>query len=92
MTTKSTYQFTVDTSKLYAALLDEIIRFIEGKPNRIAPMDILLDSVKIMLAGRLSREQNGAIIQINEIPIDDPGYDGELFYRGYAAGAKKLYT
>jgi hypothetical protein len=92
MTTKSTYQFTVDTSKLYAALLDEIIRFLEGKPHRIAPMDALLDSVKIMLAGRLSREQNGAIIQIDEIPIDDPGYDGEMFYRGYAAGARKLYT
>ncbi len=92
MTTKSTYAFTVDTSKLYAALLNEIFQFMEGKAHKLAPMDVLLDSVKIMLAGRISRENGGQTVSLDAIPADDPGYDGAAFYRGYAANAKPLYT
>ncbi|NLO37376.1 MAG: Gfo/Idh/MocA family oxidoreductase [Clostridiaceae bacterium] len=92
MTTKSTHAFTVDTSKLYAALLDEIFQFMEGKTHKLAPLDVLLDSVKIMLAGRISRENGGQTVPLDAIPADDPGYDGALFYAGYSANAKLLYT
>jgi hypothetical protein len=51
----------------------------------------LTDAIKIMLAGRISREQEGRFVPIEEIPGDDPGYDGHAFARGYAAAAKKIY-
>ncbi|MBP8989333.1 MAG: Gfo/Idh/MocA family oxidoreductase [Clostridia bacterium] len=92
MTNRSTDQFTVDSGKLYAALLNEIIHYLEGKQNRIAPIERLLDSIRIMLAGRLSRMQQGMLVSIDDIPPDDPGFDGFSFYKKYASDAKPLYT
>ncbi|HZO86839.1 MAG TPA: Gfo/Idh/MocA family oxidoreductase [Chthonomonadaceae bacterium] len=91
MTTKSTFQFRMDTSKIYAALLDRICDFMETGQNRMAPVNALTESVKIMLAGRLSRERGGGEVRLADIPADDPGYDGADFARGYAAAASKLY-
>ncbi|MDO9543350.1 MAG: Gfo/Idh/MocA family oxidoreductase [Kiritimatiellia bacterium] len=99
MTTKRTYQFRVDTAKIYAALLDRICDYMENKNNPLAPVPALTESVKIMLAGRISREQNGRECRLADIPDNDPGYDGNLFERAYAAtaaaavaaGTKKLY-
>ncbi|MBU0715553.1 MAG: Gfo/Idh/MocA family oxidoreductase [Verrucomicrobia bacterium] len=91
MTTKATYQFRVDTAKIYAALLDRICDYMETKKNAIAPVPALTESVKIMLAGRISREQQGRECRLVDIPANDPGYDGNEFERGYAAAAKKIY-
>jgi len=91
MTTKTTSHFVIDTSKIYRALLDEIICFMEGKPNRLATMPVLLDSVKIMLAGRISRAQNGLTINLSDIPDHDEGYNGQAFFKEYSAAAKKMY-
>lgn len=91
MTTKTTSQFVIDTGKIYRALLNEIICFMEGKPNRLAAMPELLDSVEIMLAGRISRERNGAAVNLGDIPNQDKGYDGQAFFNEYSAAAKKMY-
>ncbi|MFH1477644.1 MAG: Gfo/Idh/MocA family oxidoreductase [Verrucomicrobiota bacterium] len=89
MTTKATCQFRVDTAKIYAALLDRICDYMETKKNSIAPVPALTESVKIMLAGRISRAQEGRECRLADIPDDDSGYDGNVFERGYAAAAKK---
>lgn len=91
MTTKSTYQFRIDTSKIYGALLDRICTYMETGKNTLAPVHLLIESVRIMLAGRLSRERDGAEVKLSDIPADDPGYDGDVFERGYAQNAKKIY-
>ncbi len=91
MTTSKTFQFTVDTGKIYAALLDEIFAHLAGQPSRIVSVNDLADSVKIMLAARISRAQGGTLIKLDEIPLTDPGYDGAEFYAGYSAAAKPMY-
>jgi hypothetical protein len=93
MTTKSNYQIRMDAGKIYGALLDNICDYMEKKPNRIAPVSELTESIKIMLAGRLSRGMGGAEVKLADIPIDDPGFDGDEFERGYAKNAvgAKLY-
>jgi predicted dehydrogenase len=91
MTTKTTYQFRIDTSKIYAALLDRICDYMETGKNDLAPVKTLTESIKIMLAGRISRAQEGREIKLADIPADDPGYDGDAFERAYAAAAKKIY-
>jgi hypothetical protein len=73
MTTRATYQFRVDTAKIYAALLDRICDFMENKGNFLAAMPALTESVKIMLAGRISREQGGGECRLVDIPDNDPG-------------------
>lgn len=91
MTTKSTYNFKIDSSQIYKALLEEICDFMEKKPNRLVPVEAITESVKIMLAGRLSRANGGKEIALADIPEDDPGFDGAEFIKGYAASAGDIY-
>ena len=84
MTTKTTFQFAVDSKRLYMALLDQVLNRLENKPNILADVPALLESVKIMLAGRLSRARGGVEVKLADIPDDDPGFDGAAFERFYA--------
>ena len=88
MATKGTFQFRVDTDKIYGALLDRICDYMETGENKMASVDALTESVKIMLAGRISREKGGVEVKLADIPADDPGYDGDLFEQRYAAAGK----
>ena len=91
MTTKGTHHFRMDSSKLYEALLDEICLFMEGKPNRMATTDALLESVRVMLAAAASRALGGETVALDALSDDMPCYDGRAFWKGYAAAAGKLY-
>ncbi|MCE5323515.1 Gfo/Idh/MocA family oxidoreductase [bacterium] len=89
MTTKTTYQFRVDTGKLYGSLLDRIFDYMETG-CKMASMQDLTESVKIMLAGRVSRENDGKETALTDIPNDYAGYDGALFAKSYAAAARDI--
>lgn len=91
MTTGTTHRFRIDVGKIYGALLDRICDYMETGRNTLASVDELIQSVKIMLAGRISRERSGAEILLSEIPGDDRGYDGYEFEKKYAASAAKIY-
>jgi hypothetical protein len=91
MTTKSTYQFRLDTGKIYGALLDRLLESLTGA-RTVATVPELSESVQIMLAGRLSREAGGGEVRLEAIPAEDPGYDGGEFARGYAAASGKYYA
>jgi len=64
---------------------------MENKNNSLAPVPAITESIKIMLAGRISREQQGCECRLADIPANDPGYDGHVFERVYAAAAKKTF-
>lgn len=91
MTTKSTYQFRIETGRVYGQLLDRICDYMETGKNALAPVTAITESIRVMLAGRISREQGGKEIAIAEIPENDPGFDGAAFARGYAKAAGKIY-
>jgi len=91
MTTKGTYQFRIDTTKIYGALLDRICDYLESGRNLLAPVPDITEAIKIMLASRISRENQGITVRIADIPVDDPGYDGYAFEEGYAKTAAKIY-
>ncbi len=88
MTTKTIYHFRIDNKKLYGTLLDRICDYMETGTNRLAPVSRLTHAVKIMLAGRLSRENGGSEVMLRNIPENDPGFDGDKFEREYAAAAQ----
>lgn len=90
-TTKAVYPISIDSGRIYKAMLDRICDQLETGRSDLAPVADILDSVKIMLAGRLSREKGGQVVRIDEIPEDDPGYDGDSFEKGYAAAAAPIY-
>ncbi len=90
-TDKFTHHFRIDTSKIYGALLDRICDYMETGENTLAPVRILTEAVKIMLAGRISRENGGLVVALSDIPENDPGYDGDAFEQDYASKATKIY-
>jgi len=91
-TDKSTFHFRVSTeTRLYGALLDRICEYMETGINKLAPVGEITESVKIMLAGRISREKGGVEVKLTEIPGNDPGFDGDRFEAEYAAAASKIY-
>ncbi len=92
MTTKTTFQFRMDPNRLYAALIEQIANRMEGRPNCLAASEALVESVKIMLAGGASRARGGAAVCLSELTEEDPGYDGKLFCRGYAAASGPMYA
>ena len=91
MTTKKVHQFRIDNTKIYGALLDRICDFLETGQNSLAPVEKITEAIKIMLSGRISKERGGEEIKLKDLPADDPGFDGELFTREYAAKATKIY-
>ena len=50
-TTKKTYTFTVDTSRIYVALLKRIMEYMHTGKNNLATIEELSETIKIMLAG-----------------------------------------
>ncbi|HML45947.1 MAG TPA: hypothetical protein PKE04_04270, partial [Clostridia bacterium] len=75
----------------YDAMLDKVVASVETGTIQTAPVEDILESILIMLAGRISREQGGGPVKLSDIPADDPGFDGAAFEKGYAAAAKKMY-
>jgi hypothetical protein len=90
-TTKTTYSFRAGTGAIYNGMLDRICDTLETGQNHLAPIEALTESVKVLLAGRLSRERGGGAVSLTDIPEDDPGFDGAEFARGYAAASSPIY-
>lgn len=91
MTTKSTYHFRMDSSKLYEALVEQICNYMEGKEHILAGTEALLESVKVMLAAAASREKRGEAVALEDLEIAGPCYDGGIFQEEYGAAAGALY-
>lgn len=91
MTTKSTFHFRIDDGKLYGGLLNRVCDYMETGINKMASASELVESVKIMLAGKVSRVNNGLEVRLSDIPADDPGFDGRAFEKEYAAAASRIY-
>lgn len=89
-TTKSTYQFRVDTSKIYGALLDRICDYMETGKSTLATVPVLTNAIRGMLAGKQSRDTGGAEVLLRDIH-PDCAFDGYDFEKGYAAAATKIY-
>jgi hypothetical protein len=90
-TTTGTYHFEIDTDAIYKALIDRIFDLLEKGANRLADIHGLTESIKIMLAGKISRDGNRVAVKLDDIPGNDAGFDGNLFEKAYAGNASKIY-
>ncbi|MCI9176035.1 MAG: Gfo/Idh/MocA family oxidoreductase [Lachnospiraceae bacterium] len=92
MTTRTTHAFTIDSSRLYTALLEQICNYMEEKPSLLVSVTALLESVKIMLAGSASRAALGRAVMLTELNPTLPSYNGGRFLQDYAASAGAMYA
>lgn len=92
MTIKNTYQIMIDSGRLYEALIEQICDRMEGKPNILAGVDALVESVKIMLAAAASRARDGEAVRLDALTDADPAYDGRAFWERYGAASGRMYA
>lgn len=84
MTDKTSFAYKLDVSKLYEAMLKHVCAWLEGKPNDLVSVTDMTMAVKIMLAGKKSKENCGAEIALTDLCESDIGFDGYAFEEFYA--------
>jgi len=93
LTTRGTYQLEIETRDLYSRMLDLVCESLTAGASMLAPVEKLTESVKIMLAARLSRDDQSRgreEVSLASIPMNDAGFDGRLFSREYARSVRPL--
>ena len=86
------FSFTMDKSKLYVPMIENVCDYLEGKENILASMEDMLIPIKASLACKASRLSGGKEIYLDDPVLEEISYDGYEFERGYSANAKKLYV
>lgn len=82
MSTKGTFKFGIGGA--YGPMLDRVCEYMESGKDTLATISQQTDSIKVLLAARISKEKDGIEVKITDIPADDPGYDGNKFEKEYA--------
>jgi hypothetical protein len=89
MTSKTSYAYKIDSSKVYEAMLKEVCAYMAGRENKLATVKQMTDSIKIMLAGKKSMANGGTTENIADLKEGDPSFDGTEFEEFYAAAQRK---
>lgn len=84
MTQKTSFAYKLDVNKLYEAMLKHVCAWLEGKPNDLVSVSDMTMGIKIMLAGKKSKEDGSAEILLSDLCDTDPGFDGYAFEAFYA--------
>lgn len=81
-TDKAVHQTRVDTNRFHKAFVAKIVEALEGNANAMDGVDATVESVKVALAMRQSL-RTGQSVSLNDLRIDDKGYDGVAFAKYY---------
>ena len=84
MTDKTSFAYKLDVNKLYEAMLKHVCAWLEGKPNDLVSTTDMTMGVKIMLAGKKSKENGGVEVALADLCESDIGFDGYAFEEFYA--------
>lgn len=84
MTQKTSFAYKLDVNKLYEAMLKHVCAWLKGEPNDLVSVQDMTMGVKIMLAGKKSKENDGREVLLIDLREEDPGFDGSAFEAFYA--------
>ena len=85
VTTKTTYVYKIDTNKVYEAMLKHVCRYLQGEDNLLVSVPEMTESVKLMLAGRRSKQLGGAEVLVASLTEAEGGFEGAGFEQADAA-------
>ena len=88
MTQKTGFVYKLDVNKLYEAMLKHVCAWLKGEPNDLVSVPEMTMAIKIMLAGKKSKENGGNEVALQDLRDDDPGFDGYAFEEFYAASQR----
>jgi hypothetical protein len=80
VTDSKVHHIVVDSGKVYKALLEAVLPYLGGETD-VPPVSLtdLLETELTAIAARMSWMENGKNIFLNDLRVDDPGYDGASF-------------
>ena len=79
-------QIAIDNMKVYRAMLEAVMPWFCDTTGKLPPplaADELLEPELAAIAARRSWQRNGERVLISDLRMDDDGYDGYAFARGY---------
>ena len=76
MTQKTGFVYKLDVNKLYEAMLKHVCAWLKGEPNDLVSVSEMTMAIKIMLAGKKSKENGGCEVALSDLRDDDPGFYG----------------
>ncbi|MEK7398652.1 MAG: Gfo/Idh/MocA family oxidoreductase [Candidatus Poribacteria bacterium] len=84
VTDKKLFNIQVDSGKVYKALLEAVLPYL-GKETDSPPVSLpnLIETELIAIAARMSWMKNGDRIFLEDLRLDDAGYDGLAFGEEY---------
>lgn len=88
-TMASDMNFTVNNLKLYDAMLPEICNAMEGLDSLLIPVSEMAKPIKVLLAGKASKENGGVEVALDSPLLEETSFDGYAFEEGYADAARK---
>jgi len=83
VTQKQVEHVTVDNSRLYQALLEAVFPYLAGEAPALSSFEELAEAEMAAIAAKLSAEQGGKSVRLEEIPAGFSGYDGAAFSKYY---------
>ena len=83
--------FAVDNAKLYESLMESVCDYFEGKENILIPAEKHVDGIKVLLAGKVSKENDGETVCLDDKRLYNVSYDGNAYYDAYSKKARKIY-
>lgn len=93
ITDRRAAQLSVANGNLYKEMLEKVLPYFAGETPAPAPLAELLEGEKAAMAARLSWQNNNTIVYLDDVRLDDAGYDGAAFGESYRlarmAAAKK---
>lgn len=85
-TTRQVRQLIVDSTKIYASLLDATLPFLSGEADvPPVPADVLVQPERCALAALISKQSGGRSVRLSEILQTPAAHDGPAFARSYRA-------
>ena len=82
VTTKKVFQYQVDNSRIYRALLEHELPILEGRAEPIDMHDLLEPELSA-IGARVSRGIGGERVLLRDLHVEDEGYDGAAFAARY---------
>lgn len=83
-TTRQVFQFKVDSTRIYRAMLEAELPYMTGRTDRAAQEpSSFLEPEYLALAARQSWMTGGSEIFLTDLRLDDSGYDGDAFAASY---------
>ena len=90
MTTKTSYTFTIDSSKIYIPMLWKVADYMKTGNNTMKDVPTLTNCSAALICGKKSMDEGKGFVRMEDLDEND-GFDGYAYEKKYGDAAATLY-